>query len=687
MNNMNRNLKSIIICLISFLLMFFSIYFIFNTNKDEMKYSEVVALFKSNQVADFEINLTTGAMEYKTFSEPDKVVKYNVKSVSVFLDDIRESVNQYNEENPDKPISYNYKATSSRSWILNVLPMVLTVGLLIAVGFFMMRRMTGSINGEAARTLSFGKIKAKNAADSKDIKTFSDVAGCDEEKEDLSELVDFLKDPRKFTELGARIPKGVLLVGPPGTGKTLLAKAVAGEAGVPFLSISGSDFVEMYVGVGASRVRDLFEQAMKKAPAIVFIDEIDAVGRHRGTGMGNGNDEREQTLNQLLVEMDGFGTNTGVIIMAATNRPDVLDPALLRPGRFDRQITVNKPDLQGREDILKVHSRNKPLAPDVDLKDIAKNTIGFTGADLENLLNEAALLAARRGKHAVSYADIQDSSTKVMMGAEKKSHKYSEKAKKLTAYHEAGHAVAAYYLEHHDPVQEISIIPRGLGAGGYTMYQPQEENYNSKNEMLSLLVSMMGGRVAEAISLDDISTGASNDLQRATQICRDMVAKYGMSDDIGPVVYGDENGEVFLGRDFGHANNYSEATSARIDAEIERMMRNAYDLTKNILTAHNDKLVLVAETLLEREKITGDEFISLMKTGALPVKEEDEEAISQESEQIESPSEAEAEPAADEMNIDTSDSEENENAENSSSEIISASEVADIITEDSEEDN
>lgn len=681
MNNTQRTFKSIIISSLAFLLMLTALFYIFNGSKDEMKYSEVVALFKSNQVQDFEVNLTTGAMEYKTFDEPEKIVKYNVKSVSIFLDDIRDSINAYNEENPDKPITFNYKVTNSRSWLLSLLPVVLSVGGLIFFGWFMMRRMSGTINGEAGRTLSFGKVKAKTAVNSKDVKTFDDVAGCDEEKEDLEELVDFLKEPDKFTELGARIPKGVLLVGPPGTGKTLLAKAVAGEAGVPFLSISGSDFVEMYVGVGASRVRDLFEQAMKKAPAIVFIDEIDAVGRHRGTGMGNGNDEREQTLNQLLVEMDGFGTNTGVIIMAATNRPDVLDPALLRPGRFDRQVTVNRPDLQGREDILKVHARNKPLAPDVDLKDIAKNTIGFTGADLENLLNEAALLAARRRKHAISYADIQDSSTKVMMGAEKKSHKYTEKAKKLTAYHEAGHAVAAYYLEHHDPVQEISIIPRGLGAGGYTMYQPQEENYTSKNEMLSLLVSMMGGRVAEAISLDDISTGASNDLQRATQICRDMVAKYGMSDDIGPVVYGDENGEVFLGRDFGHANNYSEATSARIDSEIERMMRNAYDLTKNILTAHNDKLVLVAETLLEREKITADEFVSLMKTGALPEKEEEADETTESDEQ---PSEISETISADAVE-DTAENTEEDNKPDES-EIIPAAEAAEIITEHESED-
>lgn len=621
--NTSRNAKSIIICLLTFCLFLTAFYFMNNGDKQEPKYSEIIGMFKNNEVQTFELDLTTGAMVYNTFKEPKTPKKYNVKSVSIFLDDIRDSVNEYNEANPENQISFNYKVTNSRSWILSLLPILISVAGLVFFGWFIMKKMGDSINGEASRSLGFGKVKAKIANESKDSKTFEDVAGCDEEKEDLEELVDFLKDPNKFTELGARIPKGVLLVGPPGTGKTLLAKAVAGEAGVPFLSISGSDFVEMYVGVGASRVRDLFNQAMKKAPAIVFIDEIDAVGRHRGTGMGNSNDEREQTLNQLLVEMDGFGTNSGVIIMAATNRPDVLDPALLRPGRFDRQITVNKPDLKGREDILKVHARNKPLAPDVDFSDIAKNTMGFTGADLENLLNEAALLAARRHKHAVSAADIQDSSIKVMMGAEKKSHKYSDKAKKLTAYHEAGHAVVSYYLEYCDPVQEISIIPRGLGAGGYTMYQPQEENYASKNEMLSSLVSLLGGRVAEEISLENISTGASNDLQRATQICRDMVAKYGMSDDIGPVVYSDESQEVFLGKDYSHVNNYSEATSARIDSEIERMMRNAYDLTKNILTTHNDKLVLVAETLLDKEKISREEFETLMKTGALPVDDEE----------------------------------------------------------------
>ncbi len=690
--NTSRNAKSIIICLLTFCLFLTAFYFMNNGDKQEPKYSEIISMFKNNEVQTFELDLTTGAMVYNTFKEPKTPKKYNVKSVSIFLDDIRDSVNEYNEANPDNQISFNYKVTNSRSWILSLLPILISVAGLVFFGWFIMKKMGDSINGEASRSLGFGKVKAKIANESKDSKTFEDVAGCDEEKEDLEELVDFLKDPNKFTELGARIPKGVLLVGPPGTGKTLLAKAVAGEAGVPFLSISGSDFVEMYVGVGASRVRDLFNQAMKKAPAIVFIDEIDAVGRHRGTGMGNSNDEREQTLNQLLVEMDGFGTNSGVIIMAATNRPDVLDPALLRPGRFDRQITVNKPDLKGREDILKVHARNKPLAPDVDFSDIAKNTMGFTRADLENLLNEAALLAARRHKHAVSAADIQDSSIKVMMGAEKKSHKYSDKAKKLTAYHEAGHAVVSYYLEYCDPVQEISIIPRGLGAGGYTMYQPQEENYASKNEMLSSLVSLLGGRVAEEISLEDISTGASNDLQRATQICRDMVAKYGMSDDIGPVVYSDESQEVFLGKDYSHVNNYSEATSARIDSEIERMMRNAYDLTKNILTTHNDKLVLVAETLLDKEKISREEFETLMKTGALPVDDEEnaEETSADETEPKDEVSEnisEEADAESEDNTVEASDDIVVEDTQKTEEEPVSKEEPTEEDNEESIENN
>lgn len=618
MNNMSKNWKSAIFyILIPIVLVVLAFTFANNQNKTDLKYSEVVNLFKTNQVSEFELDLTSGTLSYELFSKPDETQDYRVPSVTYFLDDIRDSVNAYNEAHPDAQIEYNYKQSNSRNWFVNLIPylLIIVVGSLLV--WFMMKKMGDTMNNETNRTLGFGRVKAKTVED-KNKKTFADVAGCDEEKAELEELVEFLKDPQKFTDLGARIPKGVLLVGPPGTGKTLLAKAVAGEADAPFLSISGSDFVEMYVGVGASRVRDLFSQAIKKAPAIVFIDEIDAVGRHRGAGTGGGNDEREQTLNQLLVEMDGFGTNSGVIVIAATNRPDVLDPALLRPGRFDRQITVNRPDTQGREDILKVHSKNKPLGPDVNLKDIAQLTIGFTGADLENLLNEAALLAARRHKKAITDEEIQDAITRVEMGAEKKSHKYSDKAKKLTAYHEAGHAVASYFLENHDPVKEISIIPRGLGAGGYTMYQPQEENYTSKNEMLDSLVSMMGGRVAEALALDDISTGASNDLQRATQICRDMVAKYGMSDEIGPVVYSDENNEVFLGKDYGHVNNYSEETSARIDEEIEKMMRNAYERTLNILKENYDKLELIAQTLLSREKINAEEFDALMKTGSLP---------------------------------------------------------------------
>ena len=617
MNNMSKNWKSILVyILIPILLIGAVIYFVNSQTSTQLKYSQVVSMFKNNEVSEFSLDLSSGNLVYKTFAKPKEEKNYSVPNVSYFLDDIRESVDKYNDEHGDKPIVYDYRAGTSNAWIYSMIPSLLMFVVLIALGIYAFRKMSGAMNNETNRTLGFGKIKTKTLVeDEKRKTTFKDVAGCDEEKAELEELVEFLKNPESFTELGARIPRGVLLVGPPGTGKTLLARAVAGEAGAPFLSISGSDFVEMYVGVGASRVRDLFEQAKKKAPAIVFIDEIDAVGRHRGAGTGGGNDEREQTLNQLLVEMDGFGTNSGIIVIAATNRPDVLDPALLRPGRFDRQITVNRPDAQGREDILKVHSRNKPLGPDVDLKEIAKDTIGFTGADLENLLNEAALLAVRRKKKALTMQEISDATSRVEMGTEKKSHKYSEKAKKLTAYHEAGHAVSSYYIEGHDPVKEISIIPRGMGAGGYTWYTPQEENYNSKADMLDDLISLLGGRVAEALSLNDISTGASNDLQRATSICRDMVSKYGMSDELGPVVYSDDNNEVFLGKDYGHVNNYSEATSARIDEQIEKMMRKAYSQTESILKTHYDKLELVAETLIKNEKISGDQFTQLMENG------------------------------------------------------------------------
>ena len=620
--NMSQNWKSAIFYILIPLLLIGSI-FLFSAqskNTTAKNYSEIVNLFRNNQVTQYELDLSSGNLTYKLVGDGENTVnRYTVPSVSYFLDDISDYVNDYNDANPDNQIVYNYKKGSSNSWWMSMLPTFIFTLIIIVMFIWLMRRMSSSIGNETNRTLGFGRIKSKTQSGEDSDKKFEDVAGCDEEKAELAELVDFLKNGEKYTQLGARIPKGVLLVGPPGTGKTLLAKAVAGEAGAPFLSISGSDFVEMYVGVGASRVRDLFEQAKKKSPCIVFIDEIDAVGRHRGTGMGGGNDEREQTLNQLLVEMDGFGSNSGVIVIAATNRPDVLDPALLRPGRFDRQITVNRPDKQGREDILKVHAKGKPLGPDVDLKEVAKDTIGFTGADLENLMNEAALLAVRRNKKAISYQDIVDATSRVELGTEKKSHKYSEKAKKLTAYHEAGHAVASYYVEGHDPVREISIVPRGLGAGGYTWYTPQEENYNSRNDMLNDLISMFGGRVAEAVALDDISTGASNDLQRATEIVRDMVVKYGMSDDLGPVVYDSGNGEVFLGKDYGHVNNYSEQTSARIDSEVEKIMREAYAKTMSILKEHYDKLELVAETLIKKEKISGEEFENLMKNGALEV--------------------------------------------------------------------
>lgn len=626
MNNMAKNWKSILIYLLIPVLLIGAIIFFSNQQtKVDVKYSDIVTVFKNDEVKEFTLDLSSGSLIYKTFAEPDKEQRYSVPNVAYFLDDIRDEVEEYNEKNPDNKIVFDYKKGTSGSWIYSMLPsLVITIGI-IALSIYMIRKMSSAMNNETNRTLGFGKIRAKvHTDDEKNKTTFADVAGCDEEKEEMQELVDFLKDSEKFTALGARIPKGVLMVGPPGTGKTLLARAVAGEADTPFLSISGSDFVEMYVGVGASRVRDLFDQAQKKAPCIVFIDEIDAVGRHRGTGTGGGNDEREQTLNQILVEMDGFGNNTGIIVIAATNRPDVLDPALLRPGRFDRQITVNRPDAKGREDILKVHAKNKPLAPDVDLSDVAKDTTGFTGADLENLLNEAAILAVRRGKKAITMVEIFDAISKVGIGTEKKSHKYNEKSKKLTAYHEAGHAVSSYYLEECDPVKEISIIPRGMGAGGYTWYTPQEENYPSKKAMLDELVCLLGGRVAEAIVLNDISTGASNDLQRASTICRDMVAKYGMSDELGPVVYSDDNNEVFLGRDYGHVNNYSDVTSARIDAEIEKMMRDAYEKTEKILREHYDKLVLIAETLIEREKISGEDFASLMEKGFIEKSDDDD---------------------------------------------------------------
>ena len=480
--------------------------------------------------------------------------------------------------------------------------------------------------GDSGKQMNFGKAKVKQMADEKRKTTFADVAGADEEKEELREIVEFLKNPKKYNELGARIPKGVLLVGPPGTGKTLLARAVAGEAGVPFFSISGSDFVEMFVGVGASRVRDLFDQAKKSSPCIIFIDEIDAVGRQRGAGLGGGHDEREQTLNQLLVEMDGFGANEGVIMIAATNRPDILDPALMRPGRFDRQVTVGYPDVKGREEILKVHARGKPIAPDVDLRTIAKSTAGFTGADLENLLNEAALLAARRSLKAITMTEIEEATIKVVVGTEKKSHVMTEREKKLTAYHEGGHAVVTYFCKTQDPVHQISIIPRGM-AGGYTMQLPSEDrSYRTRTEMEESLIVLLGGRVAEALTLDDISTGASNDIERATKTARAMVTKYGMSDKLGAITYGRDDSEPFLGRDMGHIRDYSEATASAIDAEIKRIINTAYERTEALLKEHMDRLQLVAQYLFQHEKMSGAEFQAVMESGSLPQQAEEQPA-------------------------------------------------------------
>lgn len=617
MKNMAKNWQSILIyILIPVLLIVAIVFFANQQTKVDTKYSEIVTLFENNEVSEFTLDLASGNLVYKTFSDPKTEKQYSVPNVSYFLDDIRDRVTEYNDSNPDNKIVYDYKKGTSNTWIVSMLPSLLMFLALIGLSVFAFRRMSGAMNNETNRTLGFGRIRTKNLEDDEKRKTtFADVAGCDEEKAELEDLVDFLKEPDRFTALGARIPKGVLLVGPPGTGKTLLARAVAGEAGAPFLSISGSDFVEMYVGVGASRVRDLFDQAKKKSPSIIFIDEIDAVGRQRGAGMGGGNDEREQTLNQLLVEMDGFGVNEGVIIIAATNRPDVLDPALLRPGRFDRQVAVGRPDTKGREEILRVHSKNKPLAPDVNLKEIAAGTIGFVGADLENLMNEAALLAARRKYKAITSVEIQEAMLKVIMGTEKKSHKMSEKEIKLTAYHEAGHAIATYYLDTQDDVNEISIIPRGM-AGGYTMSLPTEDvNYSSKLKMLDELVVLLGGRVAEALVMGDISTGASNDIERATSVAREMVTRYGMSDEIGPINYGGGNQEVFLGRDYGHVKNYSEKTAAAIDEEVSKIINNAYKRTQSILSEHMDKLKLVAINLIEREKLNKKEFASIIENG------------------------------------------------------------------------
>lgn len=550
----------------------------------------------------------TEQQETRSNSKKSKiVVKGQLADIQRFLDDIKP---YYNPASTDE-IPHNLTRATDNSILMEMIPTLIIMIILIVAWVLIMKKMGGG--GLGGKEMSFGKAKIKNTNDEKRKTTFDDVAGADEEKEELAEVVEFLKAPEKYNKLGARIPKGVLLVGPPGTGKTLLARAVAGEAGVPFFSISGSDFVEMFVGVGASRVRDLFDQAKKNSPCIIFIDEIDAVGRQRGAGLGGGNDEREQTLNQLLVEMDGFGANEGVILIAATNRPDVLDPALMRPGRFDRQVVVSYPDVNGREAILKVHARKKPLAPDVNLKTIAKTTAGFTGADLENLLNEAALLAARKDKKAITMDEIKEATVKVVVGAEKKSKVMSEKEKKLTAYHEAGHAILFDKLETQDPVHEISIIPTGM-AGGYTMPLPSEDkSYNSRRGMYEDIVVSLGGRVAEELIMDDISTGASNDIEKATKTARAMVTKYGMTKELGCVCYGTDNNSVFLGRDMGsRTQDYSEATAAKIDQLVLDMVNKAYGDATKILGDNMDKLHDIAKYLIKHEKMGSEDFTAVM---------------------------------------------------------------------------
>lgn len=612
MKNNNNGKTLLIYLLVSVAIICGLVYMLtsMSTRSSDKKYSEIMEQFDSLNVSQFELDLGSGQLKYKLKGE-DKVYSYTVPNVSLFANEVlggEDAENyrkKYNAENPDDPLQYNLIPISDNSFWLNLIPTLLMLGVMIFFFVFMMK------NAGGGKMSSFGKTNAKMAPSSKKA-TFDDVAGADEEKEELKEIVDFLRDNKKYTEIGARIPKGVLLLGPPGTGKTLLARAVAGEAKVPFFSISGSDFVEMFVGVGASRVRDLFEQAKKNAPAIIFIDEIDAVGRQRGAGLGGGHDEREQTLNQLLVEMDGFEDNDSVIVMAATNRRDILDPALLRPGRFDRQILVGYPDVKGREAILKVHTRNKPLAPDVDLETIAKSTVGFTGADLENLVNEASLLAARKNKKAITKDELEEASIKVVAGPEKKSKVITEDEKKLTAYHEGGHALCTYYSKSQGKVHQVSIIPRGQ-AGGFTMSLPvKDKSYVSKNEMYENIVVLLGGRVAEKLILDDISTGASNDLERATSTARNMVTRYGFSDNLGPVVYGQGDHEVFLGRDYTNTPSYSDNVAAEIDNEIRTLIESAFTDAEKILNEHMDKLHVVAKYLMKYEKVDGATFEKLM---------------------------------------------------------------------------
>ena len=611
---MKNGLKVFIFYGVLIIAILFATHALLSSQSKELKFSDIIKYFNEEQVEEFYVdddNMLYLTLKNEAEGGKGEVVQYELRSLELFEAYLGNTVREQSEKGIIS--SYNYVPPATIPFWLTFLPYIIIIIVFVALWFSFMNQ-----TGKGGKINSFGRARTKLGSDEKNKVLFTDVAGADEEKEELAEIVEFLKNPQKFTDLGARIPKGVLLVGPPGTGKTLLAKAVAGEAGVPFYSISGSDFVEMYVGVGASRVRDLFETAKKTSPSIVFIDEIDAVGRHRGAGLGGGHDEREQTLNQLLVEMDGFGVNDGVIVIAATNRPDILDPALLRPGRFDRQVTVNYPDINGREEILKVHSKNKPFEKTVDLTTIAKTTVGFTGADLANLLNEAALLAARKGKKLIGMKEIEEASIKIIVGTSKKSLKRNELETKMTAYHEAGHAIAHFALPTLDPVQQISIIPTAR-TGGYTLSVPQEDHYfTSRKHMQEEIVSLLGGRVAEFIIFDDFTTGASNDIQRATQLARNMVTRYGMSSKLGSVVYGSEHGndEVFLGRDFSTSRNYSEKIASEIDDEIRNIVDGAYNECTNIINKYIQKLHLISEYLIKNEIMDAEQFEVAMTTDA-----------------------------------------------------------------------
>lgn len=574
------------------------------------KYSEIVDRFRRHEVVAYAMNMGSGNMEVVLKS--GEKISYSAPSASLFYDDVKGYIKEYNEKNPNAPLSFNLTKAAETSWIVNAFTYVIMPMMLVAImGWLLMRKIT-VIGGDATRSFGFGKAKSKNDGESGRKAKFEDVAGADEEKEELAEVVDFLKTPEKYNSLGARIPKGVLLVGPPGTGKTLLARAVAGEADVAFFCMSGSDFVEMFVGVGASRVRDLFERAKKNVPCVIFIDEIDAVGRRRGAGLGGGHDEREQTLNQLLVEMDGFGTNTGVVVIAATNRLDILDPALIRPGRFDRSISVGYPDTKGREEILRIHAKGKPFASDVTLRSIAKSTAGFTGADLENLLNESALLAARRNKNLITKYEVEEATVKVIIGMEKKSHVITEEERKITAYHEGGHAIVTYFCKTQDPVHQISIIPRGM-AGGYTLSLAEKDfMYASREKLHEEITVGLGGHAAELVAFGEIWTGASNDIKCATKTARLMVTQHGMSDEIGPISYSTNDNEVFIGRDMGHFKTYSEDTANKIDFEIKKIITKCYKKAEDIIKKNIEKLHEIAEFLISNEKMDGEQFAKLM---------------------------------------------------------------------------